>query len=179
MEDFDELCRLYSEWRSRNRDYALQATKFVTRFAAEVARQIAAPDAFGNDKKVSYVRPLKFDPQTNRFNLLELHDILVWDDDDGSWHGGVGIHLEPGGRASFPKTEFTIRLRFKLHDNDCELQIASGTFELKIDDRSSWASAIEGTVSALVHNFKLKPWESYQQKQRIGFMWQDKGPQPT
>jgi hypothetical protein len=117
MEDFDELCRLYNEWRIRNRDYALQATQFVTRFAAELARQIAAPDAFGRNKKISYVEPLKFDPQTHGFELLELHDTLAWSDDDGSWHGGVGIHLEPGGRGSFPKTEFTIQLRFKLRED--------------------------------------------------------------
>jgi hypothetical protein len=146
MEDFDELCRLYNEWRIRNRDYALQATQFVTRFAAELARQIAAPDAFGRNKKISYVEPLKFDPQTHGFELLELHDTLAWSDDDGSWHGGVGIHLEPGGRGSFPKTEFTIQLRFKLREGDCELKIAGGAFEFRIDDTSSWKAAIECTM---------------------------------
>jgi hypothetical protein len=178
MEDFDELCRLYQEWRKRNRDYALQAARFVSQFTAELAKQIAAPDVFKvpeENEEVPYVRPLKFNPETNSFDALGLNETLVWDDGDGLWHAGIGIHVEPG-RRSFPKTEFTIRLQFKLRDGDCDLQIPpEGAFQINIHDPSGWKPAIEHTVRALVSTFKLKPWEAYEQKKRIGFAWgQDK-----
>jgi hypothetical protein len=179
MENFDELCRLYQEWRSRNRKYALQAAHFVSQFVAELANQIAAPAIFEiteENKKVPYVRPLKFDPGTNSFKVLGVNETLTWDDGDGSWHAGIGIHLEPG-RKSFPKTEFAIRLQFKLRDGECDLEIPpEGAFQINIHDPSGWKSAIEHTITALVRTLKLKPWEAYGQKSKIGFVWpQDNG----
>jgi hypothetical protein len=106
MEDFNELCRLYREWRTRNREYELQAAQFVRRFATEVAKQIAAPETFrlpGGGKEVPYVSPLKFDPETESFGALAgPMDTLLWDDDDGSWHAGIGIHLLAIRRARRP-----------------------------------------------------------------------------
>jgi hypothetical protein len=46
LENFDELCKLYSEARRRNRDYAVKAAQFVRAFAAELGRQIGAPASF-------------------------------------------------------------------------------------------------------------------------------------
>jgi hypothetical protein len=105
MEDFEELNALYRNWRTRNRDYAMQAAQFVRQFAAEIAKQIGAPEFFtmpDKKTKVPYVRPLKFDPHSNRFDALGRGDTLLWDDDNGVWEAGVGIHLQPGGERSFP-----------------------------------------------------------------------------
>jgi hypothetical protein len=182
MEDFAELCRLYQEQRVRNRNYALRAAEFVRQFAAELGRQIGAPKSFKlppDGTEIPYIRPLKFDQENDRFDALGgFGDCLPWNDGEGRWHAGVGIHLEPSGPRSFPKTEFTIQLRFRLQDEDCELQIASykarETFRIKDNDASSWKPAIEHTAGVLVRGLKLEPWEPYQEKQRIGFAWTDK-----
>jgi hypothetical protein len=89
---------------------------------------------------------------------------------------GVGIHLEPGGRNSYPKTEHLIQLRFTLTDRRCELQVfsflAEDKFDLTVDDPSSWKAVIEYIIAVLVRGFKLAPWEAYSVgKQRIGFIW--------
>jgi hypothetical protein len=61
VQKFTELCRLYQSFRTRNRDYAMQAAQFVRNFAAELAKQIDAPATFTmldeSRKKVLYVRP--------------------------------------------------------------------------------------------------------------------------
>ena len=189
MQKFAELCHLYQSFRTRNRDYAMRAAQFVRIFAAELAKQIEAPSAFTlpdkNRRKVLYVRPLTFDPETGNVEPLGgPADYLSWDDNDGTWEAAVGIHLEPAKNA-FPKTEFTVRLKFKLHDGDIDLQIPpEGNFAIKFDDRASWQPALEHMISALVRTLNLKPWEraasqlnpseaASEQKKKIGFIWFD------
>ena len=46
MENFSNLCRIYQDWRTRNRDYGMRAAGFVRNFAAEIATQIGAPETF-------------------------------------------------------------------------------------------------------------------------------------
>jgi hypothetical protein len=133
-----------------------------------------------NGTEIPYVRPLKINRETDSFDTLdEIPDSLPWDDEEGRWLAGIGIHLEPGGRNSYPKTEFTIQLRFTLQDQRCELQVASYLAEKKLeltaDDASSWKAAIEYIITVLVRGFKLEPWEAYPaEKQKIGFTWTDR-----
>jgi hypothetical protein len=178
VQKFGELCRLYQGFYVRNRDYERQAAQFVWNFAAELAKQIDAPDTFivrERKEKVHYVRPLKFDPDTGNFDPLGRGDLLRWVDNEGAWHAGVGIHLEPAKNA-FPKTEFTIRLQFKLHNGDVDLQIPpNGAFAVKLADRATWQPALEYTIKALVITLNLKSWEPYEHKEKIGFVWHDRG----
>ncbi len=176
MQNFDELCRLFQSFRIRNRDYEMSAAQFLRNFAAEIAKQIGAPDTFSlpilppeqSRKTICYVRPLLFDPETDKVDPLGPHDCLLWDDSEGAWAAGVGIHLELT-KNSFPKTEFVVRLKFKLRDDDIDLTIPpSGEFRLKNDDRSSWQPAIEHIINRLVHMFNL----AYEpnEKIEIGFV---------
>jgi hypothetical protein len=64
---------MFQDWRTRNREYGVQATQFVRNFAAEIAEQIGAPDTFTmheQNEKVQYVRALTFDSETGAFDLL-------------------------------------------------------------------------------------------------------------
>ena len=164
VQNFSELCRMYHDRLTRNHNYGLQAAQFVSGFVAEVAKQIGAPDTFTmheENKKVRYVRPLTLKPETG---ILEPAAILLrWDDNDGAWEGGVGIHLEPAENA-YPKTEFATRLRFKLQDRNIDMQIPpNGQFQMTVDDRSSWQPAIEHVIARLVRTLNLQPWERYEE----------------
>jgi hypothetical protein len=91
--------------------------------------------------------------------LKGVADLPHWDDEEGAWEGGVGLHLEPAKNA-FPKTEFTIRLRFKLQEADIDLEIPpKGHFQMKDDDRSTWQGAIEHTIDQVTRTLTLQPWE--------------------
>jgi hypothetical protein len=182
VQNFSELCRMYQDRRIRNREYGMQAARFVTNLAAEIARQIGAPDTFTmheRNEKVQYVRPLTFHPETGTLELLRLPDTPSWDDQHGMWDAGVGIYLEPAENA-FPKTEFATQLRFRLYEGNIDLEIPpNGQFQMKADDRSSWQPAIEHIITQLTQTLNLQPWERYEeppaepspeQREPIGFV---------
>lgn len=177
MQNFDELNALYRDFRTRNRNYALQAAQFVRDFAAELANHIGAPKSFRrptDNKNVPYIQALKFDPDPRSFDPLEPFDYLVWNDDDGKWLAGVGVHLEPANNA-FPKTEFQVELQFKLRENAIDLEVPpNGRFQIDLNDRASWRQALEHIISELARTLKLKPWEASERRESIGFVWFDK-----
>jgi hypothetical protein len=174
MQSFDELNALYRDFRTRNRNYALQAAQFVRDFAYEFANLIGAQRSFRrptDNKDVPYIRPLKFDADPRAFDLLEPFDYLEWDDDTGKWLAGIGVHLEPAKNA-FPKTEFQVELQFRLLENAVDLEIPpNGTFQIDLNDRSSWQGALEHIAGELARTLKLKPWETSERTESIGFVW--------
>ncbi len=85
---------------------------------------------------------------------------------------GVGVHLEPGGNNSFPKTEFQVELQFKLRENTIELEIPpNGRFQINLNDRSSWQEAFEHITTELARTLTLRPWETAERRGSIGFIW--------
>ncbi|MGA3310229.1 MAG: hypothetical protein ABSD08_16710 [Xanthobacteraceae bacterium] len=164
VQNFSELCRMYHDQVTRNHNYGLQAGQFMRGFAAELAKQIGAPEMFTmheENKKVRYVRPLTLNPETGSLEPAGI--FLQWDDQHGVWDAGVGIHLEPAKNA-FPKTEFATRLRFRLSEGNIDLEIPpNGQFQMKVDDRSSWQPAIEHIITQLARTLNLQPWERYEE----------------
>jgi hypothetical protein len=167
---------MYHDRVQRNHQYALQAGQFARGLAHELASQIGAPETFvrhEDRKKVHYVRALTLDPATGQLEPARI--FLHWDDNDGVWEAGVGIHLEAAENA-YPKTEFATRLRFKLKDGNVDLEIPpNGDFQITIGDRSSWQPAIEHIIDRLSLTLNLQPWERYdeppeEQQQTIGFV---------
>jgi hypothetical protein len=180
MQNFSDLCRMYHDLVQRNQRYALRAANFLRGFAEELARQVDAPPTFtmtDENRQVPYVRALTLNAETGNFEPAGIS--LHWDDKNGAWDGGVGIHLEPAKNA-FPKTEFAARVQFKLKEDNIDLEIPpNGRFQMTIGDRASWLPAIEHIIDRLSLSLNLQPWERYEElpteeRETIGFVRFDK-----
>ena len=176
MHDFSDLCRMYHERLIRNHEYAIQAAQFIGGLAHEVAKKIGAPETFtrhDENKQVRYVRALTPNPETDSLEPAGI--FLHWDDKNGVWEAGVGIHLEPAKNA-YPKTEFATQFRFRLQEGHIDLAIPPNDhFQMTVDDRSSWQPVIERIIERLALMLSLQPWERYEEppeehQQTIGFL---------
>jgi hypothetical protein len=153
MQKFDELNRVYFDWRKRNRDYAMQAALFVQDFAAELARQIEAPKSFRlpiKGTEVPYVRALKFDPETSNYDPLQRGDTLFWDDNDGKPASAFILNHLDATLFQKPNLQFAF-------DSICAMDISIWRFFQTVAFNSK--STI-GRLGSRLSNTLLESWSS-------------------
>ena len=176
MSIYEDLRDLCLKWDKTNDDYAVAARHFANQFTNGFATFLGAPGPYKtpfSNKQEKHVELLKTTIQedgTIDYNeLTGAFEKLNWDE-DGFWHFGISLKIDPAPNA-FPKVQFNFQIKFFLREAVTDLKIQpDGSFSFSQPDKASFTPAYDYMTKTLRKMLTLKPWEWYSQKPAIGFV---------
>lgn len=173
---FSDLQAAYAAWDQAHHDYLLNSVGFIHQFAAAFRKHIGAPEHYtAIDQAKSrkpYVQVLavtedeegnyKFTPSRSPFELLSQQP-------DGFWQTGIGLVLDRNTNT-FPKTEFTYRIKFVLRGADCEMIFPDDhRFTFPVNNLDDQKPIFEYMLGLVEHTLGMQPWET-REKRPMGFL---------